>query len=191
MKNTYLTGYFPLFSILMFSLTFAVFGAEVFVALFKGIGIYAGMREFLSDIQLKLFVLILLMAGFFMVFAALKLIAETINEISLLFFSKDSSGEALQKVRSLSTIYLLGAFLSILSVKSIIGLLTIFILSSFSYFVMFVYRITPSLSRGGVLGIVLFQVSIWSILFTIIILAALKLYNGVMSSLPIISQVNI
>ncbi|WP_335870354.1 DUF5366 family protein [Bacillus sp. 2205SS5-2] len=189
MKNTYITGYFPLFSILLFSLTFAVYGVDVFVSLFKGIGIYAGMREFLSDIQLNLFVLILLMTVFFMVFAALKLIAETINELSLLFFSKDSSGEAIQSVRPLALVFFIGALVSIVSVNSIVGLMLIFLASCFIYFVLFVYKITPSLSRGGMVGIVLFQVLFWSLVIVIVFFAALKIYNGILASLPILTQV--
>ncbi len=118
MKNTYLTSYLPLFSILLFSLTFSVYGVDVFVDLFKKIGVYPGMREFLSDIQLKLTILVLLMVVFFMVFSALKLIAETINGVSMLFFSKDSEGQLYNRIRSGSMIYFIGGLVSVLSLKS-------------------------------------------------------------------------
>jgi hypothetical protein len=190
-RNAYLTGYLPLFSILLFSLTFSVYGVEVFIDLFKKIGVYPGMREFLSNMELKFLILILLMVVFFMVFAALKLIAETINELSLLFFSKDSEGEILKSVRSGKMIYFIGSLVSVASLKSFIGLLIIFALTSFVYFIYFVTKISPSLTKAGTIGVVFFQVITWSSLFLSIILVFLKLYNGIMASLPIMSQVEL
>ncbi|MFI8577694.1 DUF5366 family protein [Rossellomorea aquimaris] len=191
MKNTYLTSYLPLFSILLFSLTFSVYGVEVFVDIFKKIGVYPGMREFLSDMQLKLAILILLMVAFFMVFAALKLIAETINGISMLFFSLDSDGELYNRVRTGSMIYFIGGLLSVLSLKSFLGLLIIFALSSVVYFIYFVYKISPSLSKIGLFGVVGLQVFSWSSLFLTLFFVCLKLYNGVMASLPVMSKVKL
>ncbi|MDT9026168.1 MULTISPECIES: DUF5366 family protein [Rossellomorea] len=191
MKNTYLTSYLPLFSILLFSLTFSVYGVEVFVDIFKKIGVYPGMREFLSDMQLKLAILILLMVAFFMVFAALKLIAETINGISMLFFSMDSDGELYNRVRTGSMIYFIGGLVSVLSLKSFLGLLIIFVLSSVVYFIYFVYKISPSLSKMGIFGVVGLQVFSWSSLFLTIFFVCLKLYNGVMASLPVMSKVKL
>ncbi|RBP05397.1 DUF5366 family protein [Rossellomorea aquimaris] len=191
MKNTYLTSYLPLFSILLFSLTFSVYGVEVFVDIFKKIGVYPGMREFLSDMQLKLAILILLMVAFFMVFAALKLIAETINGISMLFFSMDSDGELYNRVRTGSMIYFIGGLVSVLSLKSFLGLLIIFALSSVVYFIYFVYKISPSLSNMGLFGVVGLQVFSWSSLFLTIFFVCLKLYNGVMASLPVMSKVKL
>ena len=191
MKNTYLTSYLPLFSILLFSLTFSVYGVEVFVDLFKKIGVYPGMREFLSDIQLKLAILILLMVVFFMVFAALKLIAETINGVSMLFFALDSDGQLYNLVRSGSMIYFIGGLVSVLSLKSFLGLLLIFALSSIAYFIYFVYKISPSLSKWGIFGVVSLQVFSWSSMFLTIFFVFLKLYNGVMASLPIMSKVKL
>lgn len=191
MKNTYLTSYLPLFSILLFSLTFSVYGVEVFVDIFQKIGVYPGMREFLSDMQLKLSILILLMVAFFMVFAALKLIAETINGISMLFFSMDSNGLLYNRVRTGSMIYFIGGLVSVLSLKSFLGLLIIFALSSVVYFIYFVYKISPSLSKVGIFGVVGLQVFSWSSLFLTIFFVCLKLYNGVLASLPVISKVKL
>ena len=89
MKNPYIFGYLPFVTIVLFSLTFGVYTVGVSVELFKGIGLYAGMREFLTDIQLRIFLLVIYALLFFMVFSALKLIAETIHETAMLFFSKD------------------------------------------------------------------------------------------------------
>ncbi len=191
MKNAYLTGYLPLFSILLFSLTFSVYGVEVFVDLFQKIGVYPGMREFLSDIQLKLVILFLLMVVCFMVFAALKLIAETINEVSMLFFSKDSEGNLLNLVRYGSVIYFVGGLVSVFSLKSFLGILVIFVLSSLAYFIFFIYKVSPHISKASTFGIICFQLFTWASLFLSVIFVFLKLYNGIMASLPIISEVKL
>lgn len=65
------------------------------------------MREFLSDLELKLFLLIILVLIYFMVFSALKLIAETIHEIGMLFFSKDYEGKTMSQARGGFVIFLL------------------------------------------------------------------------------------
>jgi len=99
MKNTYLFSYLPISSILLFSLSFAIYGEMQMLKLFGNLGIYQGMLEFFSEAGIKLALLIVLLLLFFMVFAALKLISDTILELSLLFFSKDSEGKALNSVR--------------------------------------------------------------------------------------------
>ncbi len=86
-------------SILLFSLPFAIYGEMQMLKLFGNLGIYQGMLEFFSEAGIKLALLIVLLLLFFMVFAALKLISDTILELSLLFFSKDSEGKALNSVR--------------------------------------------------------------------------------------------
>jgi Family of unknown function (DUF5366) len=191
LKNTYLTSYLPLFAILLFSLTFSVYGVDVLVDLFKKIGVYPGMREFLSDIQLKFVLLILLMIVFFMVFAALKLIAETINGVSMLFFSKDSEGQLYNRVRSGSMIYFIGGLVSSVSLKSFMGLLIIFAATSIVYFVYFVYKISVTVSKAGIIGVITLQLFTWSSLFMTVFLVILKLYNGVMASLPIMTKVKL
>ncbi|KML05037.1 DUF5366 family protein [Rossellomorea marisflavi] len=191
MKNTYLTSYLPILSILLFSLTFSVYGVGVFETLSKKIGVYAGMSEFLSEMQLKLAILILLMMIFFMILSALKLIAETINGISMLFFSIDSEGELYNKVRPGSMIYFIGGLVSVLSLQSFKGLIGIFVLTSVVYFFYFVNKISSSLTKAGILGVVSMQLFSWAALILTIFFVLIKLYNGLMASLPIISEVKL
>ncbi|MDR4935756.1 DUF5366 family protein [Rossellomorea marisflavi] len=191
MKNTYLTSYLPILSILLFSLTFSVYGVGVFETLSKKIGVYAGMSEFLSEMQLKLAILVLLMMVFFMILSALKLIAETINGISMLFFSVDSEGELYNKVRPGSMIYFLGGLVSVLSLQSFKGLIAIFVLTSAVYFFYFVNKISSSLTKAGLLGVVTMQLFSWAALILSIFFVLIKLYNGLMASLPIISEVKL
>ncbi|KML35079.1 DUF5366 family protein [Rossellomorea marisflavi] len=191
MKNTYLTSYLPILSILLFSLTFSVYGVGVFETLSKKIGVYAGMSEFLSEMQLKLAILILLMMVSFMILSALKLIAETINGISMLFFSIDSEGELYNKVRPGSMIYFIGGLVSVLSLQSFKGLIAIFVLTSAVYFFYFVNKISSSLTKAGLLGVVTMQLFSWAALILTIFFVLIRLYNGLMASLPIISEVKL
>ncbi|TFH61585.1 DUF5366 family protein [Peribacillus frigoritolerans] len=106
MKNTYLFSYLPIISILLFSLSFAIYGLKP-----------ASSWRYLSYLLLL----------FCMVFAALKLISDTILELSLLFFSRDSEGKALNSVRKGSVIYVIGGACSLFSVQFIFGLGSVFI----------------------------------------------------------------
>ncbi|HZG71837.1 MAG TPA: DUF5366 family protein, partial [Chondromyces sp.] len=99
-KNTYLTGYLPFVSILLFSLSLSIFIQSVAINLLKKVGLYAGVLELFTETELKLAVILAMTVLFFMVFSALKVLADTVNELSLLFFSKDSEGELLKKVRT-------------------------------------------------------------------------------------------
>lgn len=185
MKNTYLTSYFPLLSILLFSLSFSIRVEMFVIEILKNSGIYEGMKEFFSVGGIKLALLLLLLILFFMVFAALKLIADTINELSLLFFSKDSEGESLKNIRSGSIIYFIGGALSLLSLYSLLGIGAIFIGATAVYFVYFVFKISSSMTIAGTIGVIFFQVVIWSSLLTGVIFIAVKVYNSIMASLPI------
>lgn len=97
MKNPYVYGYLPLFSIILYSLTFGIFTVSKSIQLFQSIGIYNGMREFLTDVEIRMLLLFVFFLCFFMLFSALKLIGETIHEIGMLFFSKDSEGGAVKE----------------------------------------------------------------------------------------------
>ncbi|WP_163098812.1 DUF5366 family protein [Peribacillus alkalitolerans] len=185
MKNTYLTGYFPLISIILFSLSFAIYGEMEALILLKNIGVYDGMREFFSVTGIKLSLLLAAFICFFMIFAALKLISDTILEFSLLFFSKDSEGDSLKSVRKVSVIYVIGGVLSLLMVKSILFILAAFIITTVVAFVYFVNIISPTLSNAGLIGLIFFHTFIWSILLLTVALSLLKLYNSMIASLPV------
>ncbi|MBS4190728.1 YufK family protein [Bacillus sp. FJAT-49705] len=185
MKNTYFTSYFPLLSIILFSLSLSIKVEKILLDFLKENGIYVGMLEFFSEGGIKLSLLVLLLLIFFMVFAALKLIANTINELSLLFFSKDAEGENLKQIRSGAAIYFIGSALSLISMNSFIGIGIIFVATTVVYFMYFVYKVSNSLSVMGLIGIIFFQVLIWSTLITGVIYLVIKVYNSIMASLPI------
>lgn len=185
MKNTYLTSYLPLLSIILFSLSASIKVDLTLIGFLKKIGIYEGMREFFSDGGIKLSILILLLVLFFMVFAALKLIADTINELSLLFFSKDSEGDSLKNIRFGSIIYFIGGALSLVSMFSLVGIVGIFLLTTLVYFIYFLLKVSTSISITGLIGLIFFQVLVWSTLLIGVLYVGVKVYNSIISSLPI------
>lgn len=185
MKNTYLTSYFPLLSIVLFSLSLSICVEIRLIYFLKETGIYVGMLEFFSEGGIKLALLALLLVMFFMVFAALKLIANTINELSLLFFSKDSEGDSLKRIRTGSAIYFIGGAVSLISMFSFIGIGIILLLTTVFYFIYFVYKVSHGASTIGIIGIIFFQVLIWSTLLLGVLYLGIKVYNSIMASLPI------
>ncbi len=188
MKNPYVYGYLPFVTIVLFSLTFGVYTVGVSVELFKGIGLYAGMREFLTDIQLRIFLLVLYALLFFMVFSALKLIAETIHETAMLFFSKDVKGESYSEARGGNVIYFFGALVSVGGIGSIKLVVGLFLLTTFIYFVYVVYKLSKFMTIVSTIGLIIFEITFWCVLVSTIFYILLKLYTGVVASLPFIGN---
>ncbi|HJF30610.1 MAG TPA: YufK family protein [Sporosarcina psychrophila] len=188
MKNPYIYGYLPFVTIVLFSLTFGVYTVSMSVELFKGIGLYAGMREFLTDIQLRVFLLVIYALLFFMVFSALKLIAETIHETAMLFFSKDVEGKSYSEARGGNVIYFFGALASAGGISSVKLLAAIFLLTTFIYFVYVVFKLSKFMTIVSTIGLLVFEITVWAVLVSTIIYILLKLYNGVIASLPFIGN---
>lgn len=184
MKNPYIFGYLPFVTIVLFSLTFGVYAVSESIELFKEIGLYAGMREFLTDIQLRVFLLIIYSLVFFMVFAALKLIAETIHETAMLLFSKDLEGESYSQARSANVIYFFGAVLTVGGINSIKMMGLIFVITTFVYFIYSVTKLSKYMSISSTLGLIVFEIITWSVFISVVVFILLKLYNGIMASLP-------
>lgn len=61
-----------------------------------------------------------------MVFSALKLIANTVTELALLFFAKDPEGANLRKIRVGSAVYLGASLLSFIFVQYAAGIAALF-----------------------------------------------------------------
>ncbi|WP_026688832.1 DUF5366 family protein [Alteribacter aurantiacus] len=185
MKNTYLTSHFPLISIVFFSLALALFSERAIIAFLIEVGIYNGMTEVFSEQGITLSLLFLLLFFYFMLFSALKLIADTINEVSLLFFSKDKEGSDLQKIRGGVWIFLIGSILAVVLSFNILYVIGAFLVACFCYFVFFVYKLGSSLSSATLVGMIFFHMFFWSTLVASVSFALLKLYNTMLASLPI------
>jgi hypothetical protein len=186
MKNTYLTSYFPLISIIFYSVSLAAYFEMYLLEKLETMGIYQGMLAGISlKGEMKLSIFFLVSFFFFMLFSALKLLADTMIELSLLFFSKDIEGHNLNQIRRGTMIYLISGALSLLFVHHLIAILLIFITATAVYFIYFIYKISQSLSKTGLVGIMFFHVIVWFSFIAIIALLCLKLYNSILSSLPV------
>ena len=184
MKNPYLYGYLPLFTIVLFSLTFSVNAVSVALQFINDIGVYSGIREFLSDFELRIFLLIIFFVLFFMLFSALKLIGETIHELALLFFSKDRAGESVHIARGGYVIFFFGAALSAVGIQMFWLLLGIFLMTTAAYFIFTVYKHSQHLSNVGMVGVIFFEIIAWTLIVAVIAYALLKLYNSMLATLP-------
>ncbi|WP_100332132.1 DUF5366 family protein [Bacillus xiapuensis] len=185
MKNTYLTGYLPVVSMLLFSLSLSMFTQKIMISLFKKVSLYNGMLEIFTETEVKLTIILALMLLFFMILSTLKVIADTVNQLSLLFFSKDTTGELLLKTRSSSIIFFIGGLLSLISFSSLYGILLIFLVTAVSYFIYSVYRMAANLSTANLIGMISFQVAVWAFFSTMFALAGLKVYNSLLGNLPL------
>ncbi|SDH54277.1 hypothetical protein SAMN05192534_10711 [Alteribacillus persepolensis] len=185
MKNTYLISHFPLLSILLFSLSLAIYMESTTIEWFIQVGLLNGMLEFFSETGITFTLLFLWLALFFMAFSALKLVAGTMMELSLLLFSKDEDGKALRHIRSGTWIYLIGGAVSLAFVRMPEGIASVFLVSTVLYLAYFLYRMADSLSFVRFIGMTLFHVSFWCALTAAVGYTVLRLYNGLINSLPI------
>ncbi|AMO86461.1 YufK family protein [Solibacillus sp. FSL W7-1472] len=184
MKNPYLYGYLPFITIILFSFSFSMLAISESLQLLHAIGVYNGMREFLSDLELRFVLLIVFVLLFFMIFSALKLIGETIHELGMLFFSKDKEGQTIHAARGGYVIFFFGAFASVIGSQSLLILVGIFVFTIFCYFIYNVYKKSQYMSIAGVIGLIFFEVLTWFLLLALVVYAVIKLYNGILASLP-------
>ncbi|QPC47343.1 DUF5366 family protein [Mangrovibacillus cuniculi] len=181
MKNTYLAGYIPLATIMLFSLAFSVNVQSITIGVMKDIGLYAGLLEFLSEVELKFAVLSMYFVAFFMIFCAVKIVSETIHEMGLLFFSNETEGSSLLKVKGTGVVYILAGLIALFVTFSFLLVLGIFVLSTVVYFFLFIYRMSDSFSVMGTLGFIFFEVIAWACIITGIGYIVLKLYTSVVA----------
>lgn len=185
MRSTYFTGYFPLISIILFSLSYAIYSEGQAMNIIKTMGLYSGLLEFFTGTGIKLTLLFILFLLFFMMFSALKLISDTILQISLLLFSKEVIGDSLKSVQIGSIIYLIGAGVSIFCNVSFVAITLVVFITSMIAFIYFVYKASAYLSSVGLIGMIFFHIFVWGSLLTAVGYSVLKLYNSLLASLPI------
>lgn len=181
MKNTYLTGYFPLIAILLFSSSLSISTSLYALKMLSSFGMYDGMLDYFSEkgIRLALFAAFALL--YFMVLSALKLIANTVTELSLLFFANDPEGNNLKKLRMGSMIYLGGGILSFVLLQNVIWIVIWFAVVTLAYFVFTVYRIYSTLSLMSLVGFILLELLFWFTFVIGILFIFIKLYNSIMA----------
>jgi len=185
MKNTYITGYLPLIAILLYSMAFGIYAETELIAFLKKFGLYNGILEFFSEQEIRLTLFFLTSLVFFMLFSALKLIADTIIQLSMLFFSKDRQGLLLNETRFGSMFYVCSALLSLLFVDYITVIAGLFLITALIYFIYFIYKTYSAFTFAGLVGMVFYHVIFWFMFASMVVYACLKLYNSLLESLPI------
>lgn len=73
---------------------------------------------------------------------------------------------------------------SAFAIQFIYVLIGIFVLTVFTYFIYLIYKMSHFMSMGGTIGLLIFELFMWTILLTFIVYVVLKLYNGILASLP-------
>ncbi|GGG24684.1 hypothetical protein GCM10007425_19070 [Lysinibacillus alkalisoli] len=184
MKNPYFFGFLPLVTILFFSMSFGIFAVNESLLLFKKIGIYAAMREFLTDFELRTFLFICFIVLFFMLFAAIKLIGETVHAIGMLFFAKFTEEQPFIDTRSSYVVLFIGACVSFIGMNHLFLLLSVSAITIIAYFIVVMARLTTNLSFFNVLLLLLFEFVIYTVIILGIAYAVVKLYNTLLASLP-------
>ena len=185
MRNTYFTSYFPLISIILFSISSAFFFENQSLIILRKIGLYDGLLEFFSGTEIKLTILFFIFLLFFMMLSAIKLISDTILQFGLLLFSKETTGESLKSARLTSIIYCIGGMLSVFFSFSIYAVGLVFFITTMIAFTYIVYKVSFNLSAGGLVGFVFFQTLSMGAILAAISYTVIKLYNSLLASLPI------
>lgn len=81
-------------------------------------------------------------------------------------------------------IFLCGAIISAVGFQSIQILMLVFLVTAFIYFIYVVFKLSNSMTLIGTLGLVMFEIIVWSLFLALVIYVIIKLYNGIIASLP-------
>ncbi|MFC3886718.1 DUF5366 family protein [Bacillus songklensis] len=184
-KNKYITSYFPLLSIVLFSMSLGICISFWLIGLFRSLGVYEGLMTFFSARELTLTLFLLLSFLFFMLFAALKLISDTLMGLSLLFFSTDLKGEGVDRASRGVILFVIGSFISIIVSHSLLFIVITFLATACTYFVYAVYRMHEMFKPAALIGFIFFHVFSWSIFTLVIAYFSFKFYHSMLNSLPV------
>lgn len=182
-KNVYMTGYLPLFSIILFSSGFAIYFERLLIDKLKYFGVYRGMQELFADHVIHLSVGFCLFLLFFMGFAALKLLSDTLTHLSLFFFSSDSEGTLLQQGKSGGWFFFAGGMLAIILNHSLLLICMVFVAASLVYFFYLLLRIGASLTTFGIIGMVFMHLFFWTGFGLLVVYTVMRLYNAFVAAI--------
>lgn len=185
MKNKYIMSYVPLLSIVLFSMALGIYLSFFFIDLFQSLGIYEGLRLFFSARELTITLFLLLSFFFFMLFAALKLIGDTLMGISLFLFSKDQLEDETEKVHKGTVIFLAGGFVSLIVSQSLLWIVLAIFITACIYFIYVVYEMHGLFKPLSLVGFIFFHILTWAIFVSGIIYLSLTFYNSMLKSLPV------
>lgn len=120
-----------------------------------------------------------------MLFSALKLIADTVNELALFFFSKDHEGQVLMKIRSGSIIFIVGSLFALIFNQSLLLMTIIFVCACFVYFIFFMFKVSEYLTIGNMFGMVFMLLLFWAAFVFSVTYILLRVYNALISTLSV------
>ncbi|MDQ0247237.1 hypothetical protein J2S09_004886 [Bacillus fengqiuensis] len=184
-KNKYIMSYVPLLTIVLFSMSLGIYLSFFFIDLSQSLGIYEGLRLFFSTRELTVTLFLLLSFFFFMLFAALKLIGDTLMGMSLFLFSKEQVEEETEKIHKGTVIFLAGAFVSLIVSHSLLWIVLSIFVTACVYFIYVVYEMHGLFKPLPLVGFIFFHILTWAIFFSGIIYLSLTFYNSMLKSLPI------
>lgn len=120
-----------------------------------------------------------------MLFSALKLIADTMNELALFFFSKDHEGQVLMKIRSGSIIFIIASLFALIFNQSLLVMTVIFVCACFVYFVFFMVKVSEYLTIGSMFGMIMMLFLFLAAFLFSVAYILLRVYNALISTLSV------
>lgn len=170
---------------MIFSFSFALFTEYQAIDWLETLGLYSGLLEFFTDTSLKLSLLFLFTLFYFMLFSALKLIADTMNGLALFFFSKDEEGQVLMKIRSGSIIFIVASLFALIFNQSLFVMTAIFACACLGYFIFFMVKVNEYLTIGNMFGMIMLLFTFWAAFIFSVAYILLRVYNALISTLSV------
>ncbi|WP_368666308.1 DUF5366 family protein [Ammoniphilus sp. CFH 90114] len=147
-------------------------------------GIYKSFMDVFSESHIKLALWFALFLLYFMLFSAVRLIADMMLEVSLYFFSKGDKHPTVPR-HSGGIFYLIHSIISIFFVHSIWVLLFLYVLANFIAFAFLLQQLRRKLTPFRKIGLIFMNVFFWVTFFSTVFYVGLKLYNGLLKSIGI------
>lgn len=184
-KVQHFTHYLSFFSILLFSTAFSINAELYLMEQLNQYGLYKSFMEAFSEGYVKITIWFALFLFYFMLFSAIKLIANTVMELSIFFFCKSEPNATFPSHPWASTLYLGLAVISIFCAKSIVILAGIYLGAGIIAFALLIHKVADRLSLPRIVGVVFMHFMFWAVFLFAVLNVLLKLYNGVVRSIGI------
>ncbi|HJV46287.1 MAG TPA: DUF5366 family protein [Bacillota bacterium] len=190
-KKGNFTHYSIFFALLLFSTAFSLNAELWMIQKLNNFGLYHSLLEVLSEKYVKISLWIMLFLLFFMFFAALKLAAETLMELSIFVFVRSVQTEQTAETVEIKTkgvswsgrFFLVFGLISIFCFPFLIILILLFLLASVLSFMMTLYRLSDQMEVFQMIGFVFLNFFFWGASASTVVYILLKLFNGLTKSI--------
>lgn len=139
--------------------------------------------EAFSEGYIKIILWFALFLFYFMFFSAIKLIANTVMELSIYFFCKDNPDQPFPTHPLASVLYLAFSVVSIFCAKWILLLSGVYLTAGLVAFALLVYKVSDRLNIPRMVGVVFMNLMFWAVFSFAVMNVLLKLYNGILKSI--------